>query len=919
MANGLLTSKEYQEQLDELSKQISSLETEIRVKKELLASGEAIGEELKELTQTEVKIAEYALEGAKKKQQEVTYLLEAAKKQEAGIDPGVKPPTEGGETVDPGGGGEGTTKPEKPIDPETGGQEGEDCNCPDKDDNDGITNERQPDHIIPPLGMRGVFTYKPPFDKPEYKDLEVTVKALRLIKEVIDSEDDPWTNIYQLNKLTEDDYDRDVRWKIPIIVFATDVNNYFYVPATYLGSLPKPLTGMKYQQIILGVDLGYLPVDYNLDLAKNTIKDNLAAVTGISSRVETIQASAIEVITQEEHEKFQKALKERLTDTNSPAVKLKLLQEKFVQLQEQLKVYNNCFHFHVEKQLQLLDKERLEQLGYGEKEETPDPDKPEKPEDTSKYKRTEEEYQKLLGDYYSAKFGYDSFLARYQDLKNRYDQLDLKRKELEETIVEKDEQRKAIEKARDDEYRKRDRYYAAKHPFEQHWYIQAPDSTRLYGAIQINCQKKKTLIANNKEDVYGFVLGEYPVLCKDCIKHTYEYIDYVNKATLEAIPSGLTSINIEINNSNRVKDKDGKKVPDPLPIKIEKGWDYGITRIDNDQPTIDDPTYIQPGQTGELNFLWFGTTRKEKKQYCKHIPAKFHGQDIKFDPYAVAVKPVNVSATARELEIWNFELKKDFVMPTEINTDMKRIFDKIDAVLKGEIGKTPIKLTKNEYILTLKKEITVPKKNIEIDDPNWTPPTAQQGQTPPQAPKITVQVPESTVTYDEVVNYSLWDQSYAGTGVAPTGDGDKVNTVARTMIAGLRLNSWMRTNLETLASCAADYYNEDKPTWLNVCKYIQQMLTYSINTYNNQYKNKGINLGLNTAEYYPAQKPWPTAYQNENGYDAQKYSQTTALWNLSFLNLIYFPIGNGSSQDLNAYVDKLIQSQASSGWEVPTT
>lgn len=914
---GLKPSSEYKKELEELRKQMSSLETEIRVKTELIKTPN-IGEELLTLTKQELSIAEYALTGAKQKQQELEFFIKAAEESEAGGTPPDKGETEQPEIpVEPDKGEGNTGKPETGGDKE---EEKEDCNCPEKEEGSGgeVSNEVKPDMVVPQLNMRGVFTYKPPFDKVEYKDLEVTVKALRLIKEVVDSEDDPWVNIYQLNGLSEDIFARDTKWKVPIIVFATDENKYFYVPATYLGSLPKPQTGVKYQQFILGVDLGYLPVEYNLDLAKNTILENLKAVTGIASRIETIEASAIEIVQQEQHEQFQKLMKERLTDTSSPAVKLRNLQEKFVQLQEQLKIYNNCFHHHVEKGLELFSEEMKKRLEEEAKEEA-NPDA-----DPKKFTRTELEYQKVLGDYYTAKFGYDSFLARYQELKNRYDALEVKRKELEDTIDAKDQEIGEIKVARDEEFRKRDRYYKEKHIFEKHWYVEADDKSRMYGVVQINTQNKNKLNASDKNDTYGYVLGEYPVLCADCIKHTYEYIDLINTATLEAIPTGQTSISVNIDNSGRTKSQTmtnpttGKsettQVPDPLPIKIETGWDYGIKIVQSDTEVGTRSDYVQPGQTGYLNYVWFGTTKKEKLQYCKHITSKFWNKDIKFDPYAVAAKPTNITTDGRELTGWVFDLDRDIKVSATLKSDIDRICNKIADILKTNLARTPLKVESNEYVMTTTKKVTIPKERMEVQDPSWKKDPNKPNEEPAT---IFVDVPEREYSYEEKTNYTQWDSIFCGTGNAPRGDGDRVNTFARTMISATRLNNWVKNNLEPIAQASAKKYNLTEVTWINVLTYLQNMLSSIMDDYITSFKQKNINIDVNNNAYYPDKAVWPTVYQNPKGYDAVLYQQTAAYWNITVLHNIIFPVATKAVQDLNTFVDTTISTQVNACWTAP--
>lgn len=937
----LESSSVYQEQLLEVQKQISSLNTEIEVKKKLLETPDT-DPELLELTAREIKIAEYALTGARQREQEVMYLIGIAQKQESGEFPKPEaPPVENpappaGEkadgTVDLGK-EEEKKEPEKPIDPETGGPEGEDCGCKEDDgsgDGDGSTSrDPKPDMLVPQLGMRGVFTYKPPFDKPEYKDLEVTVKALRLIKEVIDSEEDPFTNIYQLNGLDENIFSRDLKWKVPIIVFVTDDVKYFYVPATYLGSLPKLQTGVKYQQLIMGVNLGYLPVDYNFDLIKETIIENLKATSGIVSTIETLKASAVEIVTEAEHTKFLNTIKERTTDMNSPAVKLRFLQERFKLLQEQMAIYSKCFHFHVEKGLALLDEEKKKEMGYIPSDDDDDDNfkTPGKP--GGKYQRTEQEYQKLLQRYYTVKFGYDSFVSRYNDLKRRHDILVEEKATLIEEKDDLQQEMEAKDLANKDEIRKRDRYYAIPHVFEEHLYMEDDEGNKLFGALQIHCQAKTELDPEIEDDTYGYVLGEYPVLCKDCIKHTYEFVDPINKAVMEAIDKQSTSIDVSMDNTKYKEivefnpgtmQDEVKKVIDPVPIEVELGWDYGIKSIDTDIANSTREDYIQPGHTGQFTHVWFGTTRLDKFQYCQHIPKEFYGKQIQFDPYAIVQEPTPVDTKAREYMPWTINVSKTYKPTKELLEQVDKIFDSILKACNDNLLKSRVKLETVDgyanYVFTNEKK--------------------------------------------EKTNFTDYDDRYWGTGVARRVDGDRNNAAARTTVAAIRLTTWDKDHKERLCRAAALYFKKeynipepkeekpknDKPkdqkvdtenttpkqepvipegvellTWIDVVKYLYVRVTTLMTDYLKGYLSKNLDMGINPDEYYLDKQAYPTAYFNKYGYGQESYPATVEFWNLALLNNLYYPVYKGLETDIDNFTSISITSKVNSGSEqrpIPT-
>lgn len=195
-------------------------------------------------------------------------------------------------------------------------------------------------YIIPPIGTKGKFEFKEPFNKNSNKQ-EFSVHAIRSIQELIDSELNPLEYIYKPVNLTETDMEKDREAGVPIIVLSSGTNEYFYVPANKLSSLPN-ISGHKYQQRMIAINIGHLPLDYNLDSIKEVIKDSVMENMGISSTVEVIATSAISYVTDEEHNKFMKLLDGRKTNNQSYKTRYKILLETYNKLVAKVKQIENC-------------------------------------------------------------------------------------------------------------------------------------------------------------------------------------------------------------------------------------------------------------------------------------------------------------------------------------------------------------------------------------------------------------------------------------------------------------------------------------------------------------------------------------------------------------------------------------------------
>ena len=180
--------------------------------------------------------------------------------------------------------------------------------------------------LVPPINARGVFKLAPPFDIIIKEEQEFTVHAIRNLVELDASEENPFDTIYKPVGLTEVEYQNDLDADIPIVVFVTDGKEYIYIPANRIISIPK-INGVKYQEKVLAISLGNIPVDLNLDAVKEVIANDVEGMLGIKSNVKVVNASAVSVIDINKHNEF-KALRE-----NTASV-FKSYRTRLIELQE---------------------------------------------------------------------------------------------------------------------------------------------------------------------------------------------------------------------------------------------------------------------------------------------------------------------------------------------------------------------------------------------------------------------------------------------------------------------------------------------------------------------------------------------------------------------------------------------------------
>jgi hypothetical protein len=204
--------------------------------------------------------------------------------------------------------------------------------------------DTKPLYYVPAVGTKGAFSFQSPFDSILFSNQEYEVKSIRSLKELYDSEEDPFTNIYSANNLTEEEFKTDLDNNIPIIVLANDANQYYYVPATKLSSLPK-LTGVKYQEVMLVINLGYLPVDIDVSSTKDDIESVVSEKIGVTSSMEIIKTSAIQLVDDAKDEEYTK-LREKNMNRDTWRTKYKKLETKYNDALAQLDLLHTCIEQH---------------------------------------------------------------------------------------------------------------------------------------------------------------------------------------------------------------------------------------------------------------------------------------------------------------------------------------------------------------------------------------------------------------------------------------------------------------------------------------------------------------------------------------------------------------------------------------------
>lgn len=179
--------------------------------------------------------------------------------------------------------------------------------------------------IVPAINTKGEFRFSAPFNTNDYQNKQLKVTAVRSLIEMYNNGDDPLANIYTKHGLTEKEYADDIANSVPIIIFSTGGNNFYYIPANKIIGMPT-VSGIKYGKRILAVNLGTLPEELEYEEVVNNVKDVIMDSLGIIPTIKVVDGSEIFYKTPAEHEAFMNTL------STHPKVKVyKSYKQKYIE------------------------------------------------------------------------------------------------------------------------------------------------------------------------------------------------------------------------------------------------------------------------------------------------------------------------------------------------------------------------------------------------------------------------------------------------------------------------------------------------------------------------------------------------------------------------------------------------------------
>lgn len=161
---------------------------------------------------------------------------------------------------------------------------------------------------IPPIGLEGVFSFKAPYNTYVKNTLNTPLDELKLkvisivsMREMITIDNvDPFVKFYTNVGISESDYKEDLVNEVPIITLVYNEKNAIRIPLSYI-SYYGNITQISYGNKLLVVDLGILPIDLDLGVYFEDIKDTLEYRVGVRPMIKEVVIGGIESVDQITH------------------------------------------------------------------------------------------------------------------------------------------------------------------------------------------------------------------------------------------------------------------------------------------------------------------------------------------------------------------------------------------------------------------------------------------------------------------------------------------------------------------------------------------------------------------------------------------------------------------------------------------
>ena len=177
----------------------------------------------------------------------------------------------------------------------------------------------------PLIGDSGTYTLKEPYNVLVTPQVIYTCRSIRSMNDIAAAGVSVFEKYYQSLGIGENIYLEDAANNVSIIGLQAGTGEWIYVPQTFILKPPNT-SGVKYSSIVLGVGLGAIPDEMNLEDLTATIKEVVLASIGVESKVKAVLVSQPAFISHDKHERLELARQAKTKQDESLFTQVKQLQ-----------------------------------------------------------------------------------------------------------------------------------------------------------------------------------------------------------------------------------------------------------------------------------------------------------------------------------------------------------------------------------------------------------------------------------------------------------------------------------------------------------------------------------------------------------------------------------------------------------------
>lgn len=150
------------------------------------------------------------------------------------------------------------------------------------------------------IGAKGVFCFKDPYDT-FFKDRNdvLTIGSLITLGEIYSENKDPYALYYANMGVSETDFKKSLANNDIIIGFRNSMDTWYYVPSSYVTSLPN-VNGVSYTVMGISITLGPLRTDYDLTDIISLLKNDILSTMGINAAIQPSVLSSERVLSNDQ-------------------------------------------------------------------------------------------------------------------------------------------------------------------------------------------------------------------------------------------------------------------------------------------------------------------------------------------------------------------------------------------------------------------------------------------------------------------------------------------------------------------------------------------------------------------------------------------------------------------------------------------